>query len=636
MNNNSSSLKISDYFKKDKINLEPEDWKEIQKIRTKINSFKDEYDQEKWIFNRRQSNFNRSEDFRLFGIPEDAEIGTDWLHKDNEYYNGKGKDEDQSNDKLDNFKRDKDGNLIYNKDGSIKQVGKLKRGANNFANNVKNSKVAKIAKFIAQHFYEILIALLVVLALIVLVNLIYFIGGTIGSMGRTPFILCGDDEINGKTNWNIEKQRIIADMSTHEYATQFFAIKAKEKGWKDNATIGAIMFILGEDMSGMGSFSYDDYHMLEGPKKGYYDVTLDNKLWLNWLDNEAKAYAEKRHSANDTYDISIRIGMFGLSDQWDEKGKKIKKDATDLINWCESKGKYWQDPSAQIEYYLNVKFNESSKPFGKETNQISDNRSPEEWCARLVTTLKFPELSWGEYDSKNNAVINDDDKIQLYMQYLDQALNLKNNAQIIDSSSALYKTPNLCLGANSIITGGNGSIADAAVSLASGPNITDKILFDSEGVDSKNLNDERLKTYKEMHLLYLPDDTLFASCDRAACTAIRWCGADPNFPIGGTPAQYNYLEESDLWSLVGTYSENLAIQPGDVIITKGGGHIAIYVGNEAVRKRFPNSDADTYCASYYEFFPMVYKRGSDLDSTYVVYRCNNTNNNFTTENNSSN
>lgn len=112
--------------------------------------------------------------------------------------------------------------------------------------------------------------------------------------------------------------------------------------------------------------------------------------------------------------------------------------------------------------------------------------------------------------------------------------------------------------------------------------------------------------YREVHDTLFPGDGIYQSCDRGAATAIVWSGADDNFPVGDTTNQYNYCQShGDIWDDLGTLNSVTEVQPGDVLLCPNGsragtqhGHILLFVGNDAVKEKYPNSDAMTVSASY--------------------------------------
>lgn len=68
---------------------------------------------------------------------------------------------------------------------------------------------------------------------------------------------------------------------------------------------------------------------------------------------------------------------------------------------------------------------------------------------------------------------------------------------------------------------------------------------------------------------------LYASCDRFVATVMRLTGVDTKIPWGNTAAQYKYLKSSPQWQM---YTSKSQAKPGDIWVTKGDGHIVIYLG----------------------------------------------------------
>ena len=107
--------------------------------------------------------------------------------------------------------------------------------------------------------------------------------------------------------------------------------------------------------------------------------------------------------------------------------------------------------------------------------------------------------------------------------------------------------------------------------------------------------------YKYIHDAVIPGDTIYASCDRTVCTAVRWAGFDDNFPAGATLQQEEYLVSSPRWVEVDWGGNVNMLMPGDVLIRtdslipgsgttisdgsgsfasdRGEHHIIIYVGD---------------------------------------------------------
>ena len=163
------------------------------------------------------------------------------------------------------------------------------------------------------------------------------------------------------------------------------------------------------------------------------------------------------------------------------------------------------------------------------------------------------------------------------------------------------------------ITGGK-AIAQAAVKLATTVGPSQGRLF----VDRPwtKTSDPRAQTYIKIrsssavdignHSTSTSSAYDYASCDVAAATAIRYAGVDKYFAWNGTPNIWEYLRRGDgqgRWKDMGELkrgSEGASkLQPGDVLLSgQPHGHIFIYTGNKAVRKLYPNSNADSYEAGF--------------------------------------
>ena len=108
-----------------------------------------------------------------------------------------------------------------------------------------------------------------------------------------------------------------------------------------------------------------------------------------------------------------------------------------------------------------------------------------------------------------------------------------------------------------------------------------------------------IDAYQFIHDSVMKGDTIYQSCDRTVCTAVRWSGVDDNFPGGPTLVQIEYLSSSPRWTEICWGGDVEQLQPGDILIRKdslasgsnlegggiddgssGGGahHILIYTG----------------------------------------------------------
>lgn len=165
----------------------------------------------------------------------------------------------------------------------------------------------------------------------------------------------------------------------------------------------------------------------------------------------------------------------------------------------------------------------------------------------------------------------------------------------------------------------NSSIATAAVSYA------------YETQDEGRGNDGT-ELYRRVHDAIWGSGDIYQSCDRGVATAVRWSGSDDTYPAGATGEQLAYLLSSEKWEKVGS-SGSLTMQdllPGDVFCLNG--HTFLYVGTEAVKAKYPDSNGDSVSASYRERSPGVGVDSSDIINRrhgqdwigrgeYQVFRC---------------
>ena len=137
----------------------------------------------------------------------------------------------------------------------------------------------------------------------------------------------------------------------------------------------------------------------------------------------------------------------------------------------------------------------------------------------------------------------------------------------------------------------------------------------------------------------------YASCDVGVATAVRYAGVDKNMEWRNTPLIWEYVPHSwekvgskkNGWIKVGTFarsSESTSkLQPGDVLLSgQPYGHIWLYTGNAAVKKKYPTSNADGYEAGYWtvkgeSYYPHLFNINSDARHhiTFTIFRHENAN-----------
>lgn len=199
--------------------------------------------------------------------------------------------------------------------------------------------------------------------------------------------------------------------------------------------------------------------------------------------------------------------------------------------------------------------------------------------------------------------------------YAQSIIALANTIQGGAQSASYKQAADNCADAT-VISADNSDLARAAVSYA------------YETTDEGRGNNGT-ELYRYVHDAVYPSDTYYQSCDRGVATAVRWSGYDDNFPSGNTDVQDAYLSSSPNWEFIGEFTGNIdVLQPGDILITtsarRGGtnGHIVLYVSNEIVKEKFPNSNASFVSASFGERSPgcETWATGKFVNEGYYIYR----------------
>lgn len=115
----------------------------------------------------------------------------------------------------------------------------------------------------------------------------------------------------------------------------------------------------------------------------------------------------------------------------------------------------------------------------------------------------------------------------------------------------------------------------------------------------EGINNNGTELYQAVFKAIFPNDIYFQSCDSTVATAIRWSGADDNYPAHATGNQLVYCEtHPDKWEKVGSLGDDVQredLQAGDVLVFNG--HTILYVSNEIVREKYPNSNAEMVSGS---------------------------------------
>lgn len=415
-----------------------------------------------------------------------------------------------------------------------------------------------------------------------------------------------------------------------ETAWRVFIYLMDRHGFVPNAIIGAMSYVKAEG-AGMGTFTYESYLLCPGPDGNKSSRHLGNQDWLDWLDGPGfkwaeSNYASRRAAGEKLSYAAIGIGSVQSSDVWSGPGSKTTANATQMIQTATTKGLYWQDPGFQMPNLMSRYF-VSSEPFGKSAWDVDhcpgvdpttdNNVTAFEWSKRVLCGVGYPGWKSSEFSDTNKHVVSHaagiDECTKLYDQYSKKDpwfyTEMPNGTlDWRDPFHGPYYDNSTPMGLQ---------IARMGVLFAGTERVTEgKILFDAWGLASSNLNDPRLKYYKEAQTASTGgDSTYYASCDYATTLAVLMAGADDTIPRGAAPDVKNYLDNSSKWKKIGKY-EDVQPQPGDVLAD--GGHVALYVGTNVAGERWPGTTTKIYQASYGEHFPdmAVYS-----NKGMTVYRC---------------
>lgn len=142
------------------------------------------------------------------------------------------------------------------------------------------------------------------------------------------------------------------------------------------------------------------------------------------------------------------------------------------------------------------------------------------------------------------------------------------------------------------------------------------------------VNDSRLSTWfavADATLGTFGGNTAYSSCAQAVAGVL---GATVDPDIAGNLSGKDAIEvpssgPGTVWSYIREHPEMYQkvsgaddIRPGDIMCSEG--HIALYVGNEAARAKFPNTSATVFQASFPDQFPML----NDWPKDYIYQRFN--------------
>lgn len=417
------------------------------------------------------------------------------------------------------------------------------------------------------------------------------VGVIVGTIGAIAFVFIGtthrvDDTLVGCGPEAKDTVRVASEETSNLTAGQNEAKRfetaqkivsaLRTAGWSDEQIAGALGNAEAEsklDPTMVEGFYGEAFQM--GPKKE--DIFNNKRKYLDEV--LYPAYAREGISLDkNTYEAgggSIGIGL------WQITGGRQHT----FSEWVKQNNVKWGTVEAQVAYMLN-----------------GDNRG--EWLKQYTATKwGSPREAAGDFARgyEGNTTLAQEERRAKAEYWYSKMSDMKTDSAYGESVLALAKTAKIeasSNGANAVLnrcetsrTGDydNSSIARAAISIA-WDNMQQSVLNNGTEV------------YQKVKELIFPNDPYNQSCDRSAATAIRWSGADDDFPVGAVEQQLAYLQTSDKWEEIHWNQDVSKLQPGDVFIrwepNPGVQHIMIYLGNKIVREIRPDNPGELMQGSY--------------------------------------
>lgn len=417
------------------------------------------------------------------------------------------------------------------------------------------------------------------------------VGVIVGTIGAIAFVFIGtthrvDDTLVGCGPEAKDTVRVASEETSNLTAGQNEAKRfetaqkivsaLRTAGWSDEQIAGALGNAEAEsklDPTMVEGFYGEAFQM--GPKKE--DIFNNKRKYLDEV--LYPAYAREGISLDkNTYEAgggSIGIGL------WQITGGRQHT----FSEWVKQNNVKWGTVEAQVAYMLN-----------------GDNRG--EWLKQYTATKwGSPREAAGDFARgyEGNTTLAQEERRAKAEYWYSKMSDMKTDSAYGESVLALAKTAKIeasSNGANAVLnrcetsrTGDydNSSIARAAISIA----------WDNM---QQSLLNNGTEVYQKVKELIFPNDPYNQSCDRSAATAIRWSGADDDFPVGAVEQQLAYLQTSDKWEEIHWNQDVSKLQPGDVFIrwepSPGVQHIMIYLGNKIVREIRPDNPGELMQGSY--------------------------------------
>lgn len=324
-----------------------------------------------------------------------------------------------------------------------------------------------------------------------------------------------------------------------------------------------------------------------------------------------KAYEASKGGQGDFGRVTCGLGLI----QW-SFGRGIR-----LLAFADVCGKMWYDLDLQLAWLIYEDDNVSKFVSLHHTSVAEAARSWHQLIERNASAFKpggsderiEKAEKWYALFSPQSALIQTQ-----YSDFVDSVFEMAESDQSVAAGAS--QKSNKCGEEEDEDKVDNSDLAHAAVAYA------------WETVDM-GVGNNGTDLYIAVHDAMFPGDGLYMSCDRGVATAVHWSGADDNFPKGGAGTCGYYMRSHpDKWQEVFDVSEGFRgqwdqLQPGDIFVVFGdemqqrtgkprdtfSDHIAMYVGVETVRAKYPDSNCEFVSASYQHRSPGCQDGGSGRD-----------------------
>lgn len=379
----------------------------------------------------------------------------------------------------------------------------------------------------------------------------------------------------------------------HQYAMQTASV-FKELGYDNEHIAGILGNWFAESGCDPTSIEtiYDEKYQI-GPKK--------RAAMSNWQDFTL-------NTVFPSYSISINHDAYKGSDGKYYPGIGLGgftgPNTTDLLSFAQNHNKQWYDFDLQLMFTITPY---SQGGYSVSINDVYGRNSygnPEDAATAFLHNWEGNTIAESERRQAAADYYTELRSMQFDSQYAQSIIAQANASRINGNNNAISDAIDGCSETTQVYD--NSSIAAAAASFA----------WDSTDLGMTN---NGTPLYQQVHDGVIQGDNIYKSCDRTVCSAVRWSGADDNYPAGNVGTQLNYVlsnEGKEKWKEI-TYTDETSLEPGDIIFEGNANcnaHTLIYCGVDIIKSLHPNTtglavvsgsyqDRSPGCGSFYNSTP---------------------------------